>query len=570
MRALILLLFCVACEGPVGPVGPVGPAGEAGAPAPTLDASPPDAAPLDAQGLDAALLDGSAPDAAPDAGSDATPCPPWQPPPGLGGAAHAQLDEATAARWLDWRDAREQARMYEALDPARAHARYRIEQASIDRGCVSTPALIDLGRALFMRRWTLAEGFGNNLAGVPDTLAGPNPPPNMRRFQRGHFGGPDANSCLDCHWKGGFIGAGDRSDASLLYGDGERIETHDLRNPPALWGAGWAQRVGAEMSAELSAQAADALGQARQTQAAVTVDLQAKGTHFGRLTAQPDGRLDTTEVQGIDPDLVVRPFGWKGIFATLRPFVAHSAQIHFTLQAEALVAAPGGLELGGPAPDPDRDGVTREITEGMLTAWVVFLATLDAPTLQVPTEGAFLEDPFARALPEVIDTDAFALRWLDGAAQFEQLGCARCHTPFMPVHDPVFRTQPTLGGAPVRVDLSREAARPHPTRDADTGAWLVPVFSDFKRHDMGPELAATHLEAGVPRAQYLTRRLWGLAQTAPYLHDGSATTLDGAIARHGGEAAFAAEAFLHASEHERASLRVFLLSLRRAPSIRVR
>ncbi|MCB9525131.1 MAG: hypothetical protein H6702_17375, partial [Myxococcales bacterium] len=255
-----------------------------------------------------------------------------------------------------------------------------------------------------------------------------------------------------------------------------------------------------------------------------------------------------------------------------RAFTRHSLHIHMNLQAEELLADAGDVDVGnGPAAqDPDGDGVEREITEGMLTSLVLFLATLDAPGIAVPREGPYLADPFARDLGEVVDTDAFALRWLDGAAQFEVMGCSACHTPFMPVRDAVYRTTAALSGHTVAVDLAQTAAKPLPPWDDRAQAWLVPVFSDFKRHDMGPGLAALHVEAGVPEGYYMTRRLWGLAQSAPYLHDGSATTVDEAIVRHGGEAAFAALSFQQASEHDRANLRVFLSALRRAPAIRVR
>ncbi len=585
--ALLALCACTGPEGPAGPpgeAGPPGPAGEAGPPgeagAPG-EAGPPgpprDAGPEPDAGLDAAPDPDARPiaDAAPeidavpdiDAAPDAAPepCPPWTPPPGLGGVAHAIVDEVEARRWLDFRAARETERLRAELDPAAVAARYRVEQDAIDRGCIDLPDLIDLGRGLFERRFTLAEGYGNGLAGLPGTAAGDRPPPNLRRLQKGHFGGPDAARCTDCHWKGGFAGAGDRVDNSFLYGDGLDLETHDPRNPPALWGAGWSERVAAEMTDELAAAVADARARAAAEGAPVTAPLTAKGTYFGRITAAPDGALDTTRIEGIDPDLVVKPFGWKGVFVSLRDFVPHSLHIHFNLQAEALVAAPGELNLGehdDPA-DPDRDGVTREITDGQLTALVAFLATLDAPRVEVPGEAGFL-DPLVIDLPEIVDAPEFALRWAEGAEAFADLGCASCHTPFMTVRDPVLRT------AGVAIDLAVDGAHPIPPFDAEAGGWRVPVFSDFKRHDMGPLLAARHPERGAGPAVWMTRRLWGVAQTGPYLHDGSATTIDEAIARHGGEAAFAAEAYFAASHGVRSGVRVFLTALRRAPIIRIR
>lgn len=579
--ALALALVLAACTGAPGPQGPPAdrglPPDAAMLDAATLDAATPDAAMLDAgPDIDAPLpdatpdIDGALPDATPE--PDAAPpfdCPPWHPPAGLGGPADARVDEAEAARWLDFRRAREEERLVEALDPARVAARYRVEQPAIAAGCYALADLVDLGRGLFLRRFTLAEGYGNALAGVPGTLAGDRPRPNIRRLQRGAFGGPDAASCADCHWKGGLAGAGDRADNSLLYGDGEALSTHEPRNPPALWGAGWTERVAAEMTAELAAQVAAARAEAAATGAAVRFALTAKGTGYGLATAHPDGRLDLAAVSGIDPDLVVKPFGWKGVFPTLRAFVAHSLHVHFNLQAEELVAAPGEVDLGGQGDDPDRDGVTREITEGQLTALVLFLATQDAPRLEVPVEGGFA-DPFAPELPAIVDAPEFTDRWLQGAEVFATLGCGGCHTPFMTVGDPVYRTRAALSGGETTVDLARDGARPLPARDADDAVWLVPVFSDFRRHDMGPRLTGRHPERGVPASHWMTRRLWGLAQTGPYLHDGSAVTVEEAISRHGGEATFAADGYRALPEPDRASLTVFLMSLRRAPAIRVR
>ena len=66
---------------------------------------------------------------------------------------------------------------------------------------------------------------------------------------------------------------------------------------------------------------------------------------------------------------------------------------------------------------------------------------------------------------------------------------------------------------------------------------------------------------------FLTRPLWGLAETAPYLHDGRAPTIHDAIVLHGGEAAAARDAYLALDENGRASVRVFLASLSRQPKL---
>jgi len=73
------------------------------------------------------------------------------------------------------------------------------------------------------------------------------------------------------------------------------------------------------------------------------------------------------------------------------------------------------------------------------------------------------------------------------------------------------------------------------TKDAN-GKAVVELFGDLKQHDMGPGLAESIDEAGNGRAMFLTRNLWGVGSSGPYLHDGRATTLTEAILEHGGEA----------------------------------
>jgi len=66
----------------------------------------------------------------------------------------------------------------------------------------------------------------------------------------------------------------------------------------------------------------------------------------------------------------------------------------------------------------------------------------------------------------------------------------------------------------------------------------VPLFSDLKRHPMGRCLAdiikqQTDREGVfVPRDEFLTRPLWGVADTGPWLHDGRALSLRQAIEMH--------------------------------------
>ena len=61
------------------------------------------------------------------------------------------------------------------------------------------------------------------------------------------------------------------------------------------------------------------------------------------------------------------------------------------------------------------------------------------------------------------------------------------------------------------------------------------IFSDLKRHDLGPELPRAQFD-GTIESQFVTEPLWGVGSTAPYGHDGRSPTLEAVILRHGGEA----------------------------------
>jgi CxxC motif-containing protein (DUF1111 family) len=90
------------------------------------------------------------------------------------------------------------------------------------------------------------------------------------------------------------------------------------------------------------------------------------------------------------------------------------------------------------------------------------------------------------------------------------------------------------------------------------------LFSDLRRHDIGKDLAEPRSDRGVAGSVFLTRPLWGVGRSAPYLHDGRAPMLEQAILAHGGEARAARDAYAALEDPERGSVRVFLSSLTRA------
>lgn len=87
----------------------------------------------------------------------------------------------------------------------------------------------------------------------------------------------------------------------------------------------------------------------------------------------------------------------------------------------------------------------------------------------------------------------------------------------------------------------------------------VDAFSDFLLHDIGTGDGIIQGEA--QGLELRTAPLWGVSQSAPYLHDGSAETLERAILRHGVQAQSARDAFEALSESDQAALLAFLESI---------
>ena len=61
--------------------------------------------------------------------------------------------------------------------------------------------------------------------------------------------------------------------------------------------------------------------------------------------------------------------------------------------------------------------------------------------------------------------------------------------------------------------------------------------------------------------EWRTPPLWGVRDSAPYLHDGRASSLENAIALHGGQAQESAKQFAALTPQEKQKLMAFLKSL---------
>jgi hypothetical protein len=373
----------------------------------------------------------------------------------------------------------------------------------------------------------------------------------------------------------------------------------NLRNTTSLFGNGLLQLVAQEMTEELQA-ARDALAVAAKKSPGKPVSgrLAAKGVEFGTLAATSDAAgqvaFDTSAVAGVDPDLVVRPFGWKGAVTTVRDFQILPATFGLGMMAEEFVwRLPEGA-----GDDPDGDGVVRELSVGDITALTIYNALQETPE----------SVQRLAALGMVAPPDAASLARVErGRALFAKVGCASCHRPEMHLSNTVFE-EPTLRGngayfdgflaskspdydpkRAVKIDLATGAQPPRVETVAGGGA-VVRLYGDLKRHDMGRQLAEPGAPSGpseatlapvksgdapiqIPPSVFLTPELWGVGNTGPWLHDGRAGTLAEAIVLHGeneppavgaagrSEAQEARDAFVALSADEKGALTSFLMSL---------
>jgi hypothetical protein len=408
------------------------------------------------------------------------------------------------------------------------------------------------GRQLFQRKFTRAEGQGPNVgdgAGdVGTTLA---------------IGAGLADSCAACHG---------RPRGSAGFG-GDVPTRPDSRDAPHLFGLGLKEMLADEITADLRRIRAQALAEAHGRGRAVSKQLVSKQIFYGSITAYADGTLDTTQVKGVDPDLRVRPFFAHGGTMSIREFVVGALQNEMGLQAVdiGLAAAhqggkyitPAGMVLDGsldqidgppantPVDDPDDDGVKNEIPTSLVDFMEFYLLNYFKPATYQETDLSQRGEQILRAIR-----------------------CTSCHIRDLTVNrdrrvaDVETVYDPANG---IMNNLFATALPLHNLKDDGSGfpALKVPrygpfvvknIFTDFKRHDLGPNFYERNYDGSL-RQEFLTTPLWGVGSTAPYGHDGRSVNLTEVILRHGGEAQTARDRFANLQEEEKAAVLAFLGSL---------
>jgi len=159
----------------------------------------------------------------------------------------------------------------------------------------------------------------------------------------------EAGSCATCHsTPAGSAGFGPARQNTFM--SGNTIRTPDM--------------FGAGLIEQLAIEATEDLGAAR---AAGLPLVTSNGVDYDRGLGVCDGC-------GVDKDLVVRPFGRKGVEARVRAFASRAAALHMGIQAQDRFQCPDGDKdrdgrcdgVISAGLDPDGDGVADELTQGAL------------------------------------------------------------------------------------------------------------------------------------------------------------------------------------------------------------
>jgi hypothetical protein len=303
--------------------------------------------------------------------------------------------------------------------------------------------------------------------------------------------------------------------------------------------------------------------------------LRTKGVKFGRITAHPDGTVDTSQLEGVDDDLRVKPFFHQGKTISIREFIIGALNDEMGLQAwDPILCAVTDpvspqfmLSPAGFAFDPETDQFSRPATCDAAE-------DVDGDRVSGEIDPALVDHMEFYLLnyfkPAQYRVSRRARRGLD---LMESIGCTSCHVQNLTIqrdrriadvetsydrHRGIFN------------DLFAEATtRFQVVNDGDAFAQLLPreesfvvrnVFTDLKRHDLGPNFHERDYD-GTRITEHVTEPLWGVGSTSPYGHDGRSINLDAVIRRHGGEAKRVTVAYKRLDENSRSMILDFLQTL---------
>ena len=402
------------------------------------------------------------------------------------------------------------------------------------------------GRQLFQRKFTRVQGQGPNVGdGVGDLNT------------NNAIGAGLSDSCALCHGRPkGSAGVG-----------GNVATRPDSRDAPHLFGLGLREMLADEITTDLRNTREQAIIMARNGGGSMTLPLNSKGINYGWITADASGRVDYSRVQGVDPDLRVKPFFAEGSTISIREFVVGALHKELGLEVNdpdlakaskgGRVVTPSGMVLDGsldkisPPPPPDAESGQYELDPAVVDHLEFYLLNYFKP-------GLGKQDMTTQ----------------HGRVVFNQIGCNSCHisdlrinhdrrvADVQTVYDPVngnFNTMFATATPLVKIIYDGSG---HPPLQRPLGNPFVVqnIYTDFKRHDLGPNFYERNYD-GTTQKQFMTRALWGIGTKSSLGHDGRSISLDDVILRHGGEAQSSRDAYAKLAAQDSDALQKLLKSL---------
>jgi hypothetical protein len=401
------------------------------------------------------------------------------------------------------------------------------------------------GRQLFQRKFTTLQGRGSG----PSDGAGDIGSNNA-------IGAGLADSCSSCHGRPrGSAGSG-----------GDVATRPDSRDAPHLFGIGLKEMLADEITSDLRGIRDATIARALAKGRTVSAVLSSKGIKYGMVTANSAGAVDLSLIEGVDADLRVKPFFAEGSMSSLREFIstAFHNELGLNTNDPDLIAAAGGARVVTPSGmvlDGARDKIQGPPTPNPGTGNEVNTALVDHLEF-------YLLNYFKPGHDKQTSTTE------RGRDVFNRIGCSSCHVTNLTINrdrrvadlDTLY--DPTRGifntlfatAAPLVNVVNDGTPYPPLVQPALKPFVVSDIFTDFKRHDLGPNFHERNYD-GTTQTMFLTRPLWGVGSTGPYGHDGRSISLDAVILRHGGESQRSRDAYAALTGENSAALIAFLNSL---------
>ena len=308
---------------------------------------------------------------------------------------------------------------------------------------------------------------------------------------------------------GGFSGGGQFSFSRRQVDKSVIDLVGSERNAPALFGAGAIDRIPVR-----------AIEEAAASQALIAAEIPKTPSGHpsvsGRVARLKDGRVGR--------------FGWKGQIPTLREFTLQACALELGLEVPGFPQTTPPWNLAYKAPGLD-------LAADQCDALVKFVASLPSPRRKPP------------------ETKQLATQIAVGQKLFERIGCAVCHRPKLGDVEGIYSDL-------LLHDMGNLLT--------DNGSYGLSILADERSPDhlelpvvnqSGRTTEQKKSKFGTAANEWRTPPLWGLRDSAPYLHDGRADTISAAIAFHDGEGFDSAQLFRGLSLRERQQIELFLQSL---------